>query len=240
MTLTQDEKLKLIKLTRRVATEVGRPDVPITVGCSGQCTRDVIAETKLAKEAGADFILMLVPSYFHFAMTKDAIVAFFEEVLRTVSTSLAWGSLRLTESRKAADASPLPVVIYNYPNVVAGLDVDSEMLHRLAKHPNIVGVKLTCGGIAKVSRIAASYTPNEFSALAGQSDWLVPALSVGGTGAITGIANLYPKVSLTSSFCWFSCEKPLMLTMYCAPPDMYTNLRPLRRGQGERGYSTAA
>ncbi|KAK1243134.1 hypothetical protein MKX07_003762 [Trichoderma sp. CBMAI-0711] len=175
VTLTQDEKLKLIKMTRRVATEVGRPDVPITVGCSGQCTRDVIAETKLAKEAGADFILMLVPSYFHFAMTKDAIVAFFEE---------------------AADASPLPVVIYNYPNVVAGLDVDSEMLHRLAKHPNIVGVKLTCGGIAKVSRIAASYTPSEFSALAGQSDWLVPALSVGGTGAITGIANLYPKTCI--------------------------------------------
>ncbi|KAH0490195.1 hypothetical protein TgHK011_001675 [Trichoderma gracile] len=194
VTLTQDEKLKLIKMTRRVATEVGRPDVPITVGCSGQCTRDVIAETKLAKEAGADFVLMLVPSYFHFAMTKDVIVAFFEEVQNCFHSSGV--EFRLTRSRKAADASPLPVVIYNYPNVVAGLDVDSEMLDRLAKHPNIVGVKLTCGGIAKVSRIAASYTPNEFSALAGQSDWLVPALSVGGTGAITGIANLYPKTCI--------------------------------------------
>ncbi|PTB61891.1 aldolase [Trichoderma citrinoviride] len=175
VTLTQDEKLKLITMTRRVATRAGRPDIPITVGCSGQCTRDVIAETKLAKEAGADFVLMLVPSYFHFAMTKDSIVAFFEE---------------------AADASPVPVVIYNYPTVVAGLDVDSEMLDRLAKHPNIVGVKLTCGGIAKVSRIAASYTPDKFSALAGQSDWLVPALSVGGTGTITGVANLYPKTCI--------------------------------------------
>lgn len=88
-------------------------------------------------------------------------------------------------------------MIYNFPNVVAGLDVDSEMLDRLAKHRNIVGVKLTCGGIAKVSRITATYSPDTFSALAGQSDWLVPALSVGSTGAITGIANLYPKVSLT-------------------------------------------
>ena len=87
-------------------------------------------------------------------------------------------------------------MIYNYPTVVARLDVDSEMLDRLAKHPNIVGVKLTCGGIAKVSRIAASYTPDVFSALAGQSDWLVPALSVGGTGTITGVANLFPKVRL--------------------------------------------
>ncbi|KAM6486211.1 hypothetical protein HDV62DRAFT_378358 [Trichoderma sp. SZMC 28011] len=173
VTLTQDEKIKLITMTRRIATQAGRRDITITVGCSGQCTRDVIAETKAAKEAGADFVLVLVPSYFHFAMNKDSIVAFFED---------------------AANSSPLPIVIYNFPNVVAGLDVDSEMLDRLAKHRNIVGVKLTCGGIAKVSRIAATYSPDEFSALAGQSDWLVPALSVGSTGAITGIANLYPKV----------------------------------------------
>lgn len=143
------------------------------MGTSGHCTRDVIAETKLAKENGADYVLVLVPSYFHFAMTQDAIVAFFEEL---------------------ADASPLPVMIYNFPGVVAGLDVNSEMLERLGQHSNIVGIKLTCGGIAKVARVAAQYQPEEFSALAGQSDWLVPALSVGGRGVITGIANLYPKV----------------------------------------------
>lgn len=44
--------------------------------------------------------------------------------------------------------------------------------------------------------MAASFKPSEFSALAGQSDWLVPALSVGGTGCITGVANLYPRVCL--------------------------------------------
>jgi dihydrodipicolinate synthase/N-acetylneuraminate lyase len=40
----------------------------------------VIAETRLAKESGADFALVLVPSYFHFAMNEDAIITFFEEV----------------------------------------------------------------------------------------------------------------------------------------------------------------
>lgn len=79
--------------------------------------------------------------------------------------------------------------------MVAGLDVNSDMLATLGQHPNIVGVKLTCGGIAKVARVAAQYKPEEFTALAGQSDWLVPALTVGGTGTITGVANLYPKVS---------------------------------------------
>lgn len=82
VTLTKEEKIKLITLTRRVATEVGRPDITITLGCNGQCTRDVIAETKTAQEAGADYVLVLVPSYFHFAMSKDAIVAFFEEVCK--------------------------------------------------------------------------------------------------------------------------------------------------------------
>lgn len=93
-----------------------------------------------------------------------------------------------------ASNSPIPIVIYNFPGVVAGLDVNSDMLARLGAHPNIVGVKLTCGGIAKVARVRAQYEPEDFCALAGQSDWLVPALSVGGIGVITGVANLYPKV----------------------------------------------
>lgn len=174
MTLTAAEKSQLLRITREIAVRVGRPQITITMGTSGHCTRDVISETRLAKEAGADYVLVLTPSYFHFAMNQDAIVAFFEEL---------------------ADASPLPILIYNFPGVVAGLDVNSEMLERLGQHPNIVGVKLTCGGIAKVARVAAQFKPEEFSALAGQSDWLIPALCVGSTGVITGVANLYPKVS---------------------------------------------
>ncbi|KAM5346301.1 hypothetical protein ACJ41O_009306 [Fusarium nematophilum] len=172
VTLSQAEKAKLIRLTREIATEAGRPDLPITIGCGGQSTQDVIAETRRGAEAGADFALVLTPSYFHFAMTDDAIVTFFQEL---------------------ADASPIPVVIYNFPGVVAGLNLNSEMLETLGHHPNIVGVKLTCGGIAKVARIRANFEPDGFCALAGQSDWLVPALAVGSTGVITGVANLFPK-----------------------------------------------
>lgn len=167
--------------TRSIATNLGRPDITITLGCGGSSTREVIADTQLAAEAGADFALVLVPSYFHFAMDQAAIISFFEEL---------------------ASASPVPVVIYNFPGVVAGLDLNSEMLSKLGKHPNIVGVKLTCGGIAKVARIAAEFDPQQFCALAGQSDWLVPAMSVGGIGTITGIANLYPKVCLEIYDLW--------------------------------------
>ena len=54
-------------------------------------------------------------------------------------------------------------------------------------------LQLTCGSIAKVTKVAAKWSPEQFSALAGQSDWLIPAMSVGGTGCITGVGNLYPR-----------------------------------------------
>lgn len=173
-TLSSEEKTKLVQSARKTAQRLGRGDIPITIGGVAGCTHDAIQQTVEAKEAGATAYLALVPSYFHFAMGQDAIVAFFQEL---------------------ADASPVPIVIYNFPGVVAGLDVNSEMLDILGKHKNIVAVKLTCGGIAKVARISASFDKSEFVALAGQSDWLIPALSVGGVGTITGVANLYPRVS---------------------------------------------
>ena len=88
VTLTSEEKCKLLQMTRQIALQAGRPDITVTMGCTGQCTRDVITETRLAKEAGADYALVLVPSYFHFAMNQDAIVAFFEEVRCTTDTKL--------------------------------------------------------------------------------------------------------------------------------------------------------
>ncbi|KAK3112941.1 hypothetical protein LTR53_010252 [Teratosphaeriaceae sp. CCFEE 6253] len=170
--LSRAEKHELVRLTRKLASEEGRPRFPITLGTTGTSTRDVLDDCVAAKEAGADYVLVLVPSFFHFAMNKDAICEFFEEV---------------------GDNSPLPVIIYSFPNVTSGLEISSTMLDRLAKHPNIAGVKLTCGSIAKVTRVAAKWSPRQFSALAGQSDWLIPALSVGGTGCITGVGNLYPR-----------------------------------------------
>jgi 4-hydroxy-2-oxoglutarate aldolase len=80
VTLSSSEKAQLVKTTRELAVELGRPEITVVLGCGGGSTRQVIEETRLAKESGADFALVLVPSYFHFAMNEDAIVAFFEEV----------------------------------------------------------------------------------------------------------------------------------------------------------------
>jgi 4-hydroxy-2-oxoglutarate aldolase len=88
VTLTSSEKIQLVKTAREIAVQEGRPDFTITLGCGGQCTRDVIAETKLAESAGANFVLVLVPSYFHFAMNEEAIVTFFQEVRKLYCTKL--------------------------------------------------------------------------------------------------------------------------------------------------------
>jgi dihydrodipicolinate synthase/N-acetylneuraminate lyase len=80
VTLSTEEKSRLVKLTRVTAQRLGRSDITVTMGTSGSCTRDVIREASLAREAGADYVLVLVPSYFHFALDSDAIVAFFTEV----------------------------------------------------------------------------------------------------------------------------------------------------------------
>lgn len=87
MTLSPSEKAQLVKTTRELAVELGRPELTVVLGCGGGSTQQVIAETRLAKESGADFALVLVPSYFHFAMNGDAIIAFFEEVSIALSNS---------------------------------------------------------------------------------------------------------------------------------------------------------
>ncbi|OAP57617.1 hypothetical protein AYL99_08355 [Fonsecaea erecta] len=170
--LSNAERLKLISLTREIAIRNDRPDMPVVIGTVGQATKEIIAQLSQAKLAGADYGLVLTPSYFHFAMNPIAIENFFAEV---------------------ADASPIPILIYSWPLVTSGIEINSDIMAKLGKHPNIVGTKLTCGGIAKLARIAADFGPEDFCALAGHSEWLLPALSVGGTGCISGFANLCPK-----------------------------------------------
>jgi 4-hydroxy-2-oxoglutarate aldolase len=88
----------------------------------------------------------------------------------------------------------MPILIYSWPLVTSGIEVNSDMMSTLGQHPNIVGTKLTCGGIGKAVRIAGQFKQDEFCFLAGFTDWLLPALFVGGAGAISGFANLCPRV----------------------------------------------
>lgn len=167
--LTQSERKTLVATARQACG----PSFPIMAGVGGHSTKQVLEYIKDAADAGANYALLLPPAYFGKQTTPAVINNFFDEV---------------------AEKSCLPIVIYNFPTVVNGIDLDSATLVRLAKrHTNIVGVKLTCGAVAKITRLSAELPADQFSIYGGQSDFLIGGLASGAAGTIAGFANVFPK-----------------------------------------------
>jgi L-threo-3-deoxy-hexylosonate aldolase len=178
--LSPEERAQVTLHTRRALDEAGFENTPIIVGASDQSVRGTLKLCSDAKQAGSDAVLLLTPSFFKWAMDSAAIERYFTQV---------------------ADASPLPVIIYNYPGV-AGIDLDSELLIRLAKHSNIVGTKFTCGNVGKLARVATATRSlsevypagrSNYMTFAGIADFITPSLTVGSSGAIVGAANVFPR-----------------------------------------------
>ncbi|KAK1780427.1 hypothetical protein QBC45DRAFT_107895 [Copromyces sp. CBS 386.78] len=177
---TREEKAAVTRATREALDEAGFKDTPIIVGTTEGSVRGTIELCKIAQEAGGDYVLLLPPSYFRSLMDEQAIHDYFIAV---------------------ADESPLPLVLYNYPGAVAGIDMDSDLLIKLASHPNIVGTKFTCGNTGKLTRVAQATdakTPwaegSGYMAFGGMCDFTVQTLASGGSGIIAGGANVMPKV----------------------------------------------
>jgi 2-keto-3-deoxy-L-rhamnonate aldolase len=60
---------------------------------------------------------------------------------------------------------------------------------------NVVGVKLTCGSVGKITRLSATFKPEEFATFGGQSDFLIGGLAAGSAGCIAAFANVFPKTA---------------------------------------------
>src|SRR5487761_2038076 len=168
--LDRDERRAVIGAVRAAAGA----NAQILAGAGGQSTRETIALCELAAEAGADVALILPPSHYGGKMGMAVQRAHFLAV---------------------ADASPLPVMIYNMPNNAAGVDLDAETVIMLSAHPNIAGVKDSSGNVAKLAEIVAGAREG-FTALAGSAGFLLPALVVGAKGAIAALANIAPRECL--------------------------------------------
>lgn len=85
-------------------------------------------------------------------------------------------------------------MIYNFPTVTAGQDLDSDIIAKLAQHQNIVGTKLSCGNIGKIQRVASQFSPTDFAVFPGRSDAYWAGLNAGGAGVIAALVNLVPKL----------------------------------------------
>ena len=167
--LTREERATLIATARKVVGE----SYPLMAGCGTHSTKATLELINDAHKAGANYALVLPAAYFGKATTPTVIERFYDEI---------------------AEKSPLPIVIYNFPGICNGVDLDSGIITKLAKkHDNIVGVKLTCGSVAKITRLAGTLPIESFSTFGGQSDFLIGGLSVGSAGCVAAFANVFPK-----------------------------------------------
>lgn len=164
--LTHKEKLELIKFCIDNFTKEKR----IIVGTSYDSTLETISFCKEAAELGADAALILPPHYYKGSMNEEVLYNHFIDV---------------------ADESPIPVMLYNMPGNT-GINMPSKLIARLAKHPNIVGIKDTSGNIVQLSEIVRD-TDEDFIVFAGNAGYLLPALTVGARGATVALGNILPN-----------------------------------------------
>jgi 4-hydroxy-tetrahydrodipicolinate synthase len=164
-TLSADEHRTVIA----TAVKAAKGRVPVIAGCGTYSTAASIERSKAAAELGADAVLAVVPYY-----NKPS------------QAGLAAHFLAI------ADASPLPIVVYNVPSRTVA-DISVETLAQISKHPKIVAVKDATGNLARVSaqRLACG---EDFCQLSGNDDMALGFNAMGGVGCISVTANVAPKL----------------------------------------------
>jgi 4-hydroxy-tetrahydrodipicolinate synthase len=163
--LTFEEKKRVIE----VVVQETKERVPVYAGTGAVTTRDAVALTKMAEEAGASAVSILTP---FFIRPNE------EELFEHYST--------------IAKATRLPVLLYNNPQRT-GVNISAEFVTRASKIENIVGIKDSSGDVT----LTAEYirrTGDKFSVLAGRDTLIYGTLCYGGKGAIAATANVAPRV----------------------------------------------
>ena len=166
--LSEEEKVTVIRAA--VARAKGRP---IYAGTGVDSTRTTIELTKKAADAGASAALVLNPFFFKNHLNAEALRRHFEAV---------------------ADVSRIPVLLYSMPGAT-GISIPPAIVHQLAKHPNVRGMKDSSGDIANMQRILNG-VPKEFPLAAGTGPVLYSALSLGASGGVLAVAGCAPEATI--------------------------------------------
>ena len=161
--LSKDEKRAVLEFVKTNNSK----KLPIVYGIGGNHTAAVVRELRDTDLSGVDAILSVSPYYNK--PSQEGLFQHFKEV---------------------ADASPLPVVLYNVPGRTA-LNVTAETTLRLSVHKNIIGIKEASGSLEQCMRIA-HLKPHEFMLISGDDMLTVPLYAIGGVGVISVLANAYP------------------------------------------------
>lgn len=167
--LSPDEIEMLVDASRDVVPE----DRLVLVGTNGEATRHVIAEAVQAAELGADAVLVKPPAYFKGAMSPGALEAHYKGL---------------------ADASPIPVLVYQVPLRLSTLEFPTSVVAELSKHPNIVGIKDSRGSLERVGELVEQCS-DDFQVLVGAGSILYGGLEIGAVGGIVAVGLLAPAAA---------------------------------------------
>lgn len=164
-----DEADTIVRTTREAMPD-GRA---LLVGTGCDSTRATIEACRRAADHGATHVLVRPPTAYTRFITQDVLLEHYGRV---------------------ADASPIPVLLYNQPQVF-GTELAAPTVAGLARHDNIVGLKDSSGNIAHVSDVL-SRVPDDFSVLTGVAGMMYAGLLSGTTGSIVAVANVVPNVAV--------------------------------------------
>lgn len=163
--LSSDEKNQI----KQLVIDVNRGRVPILIGCGGNNTRAVVEELKTADWTGIDGILSVCPYYNK--PSQEGLYQHFKAI---------------------AEASPLPVVLYNVPGRT-GINMKSETTVRLANDcENIVAIKEASGSLEQVDEIIKN-KPERFDVISGDDALTFSMVASGAAGSISVIGNALPR-----------------------------------------------
>ena len=152
----------------RCIIETVNGKIPVIVGAGSNCTQTQLEKSRKYHDLGADGLLLITPYY---NKAND------EGMYRHFAT--------------VADAIDTPVILYNVPGRT-GCAISPACCARLAKHPNIAGIKEASGNISYTAKIARLLS-DDFCMFSGNDDMIVPVMSLGGCGVISVWANICPK-----------------------------------------------
>ena len=163
--LSSDEKNQI----KQLVIDVNRGRVPILIGCGGNNTRAVVEELKTTDWTGIDGILSVCPYYNK--PSQEGLYQHFKAI---------------------AEASPLPVVLYNVPGRT-GINMKSETTVRLANDcENIVAIKEASGSLEQVDEIIKN-KPERFDVISGDDALTFSLVASGAAGSISVIGNALPR-----------------------------------------------
>ncbi len=164
-TVTAEEKRDVLAFVKKN----NEARLPIVYGIGGYDTEHTVATIRKTDLSGVAALLSVSPYY-----NKPPQEGIYQHFVRV------------------ADASPVPIILYNVPGRTAS-NITADTTLRLARHGNIVGIKEASGNIEQCMRIARDM-PRDFLLISGDDMLTVPLYAIGGRGVISVLANAYPAV----------------------------------------------